>query len=76
MIEEVIMEIYSLYWTDPSGTQHEEVKHEPFDKLKPVIDRLLRGPGCKLVKQLIVTDVMDCTVMKVVEGKLIFPRAS
>jgi|TARA_A100000172_G_scaffold1946_2_gene1384 hypothetical protein len=67
------MDTFSIYWTDLSGTQHTEMKYKPMDDIKPALGRLLRGPGRAVVKELIVVDALDCTVLKAVDGKLVFP---
>jgi hypothetical protein len=60
--------LYSLYWYDPAGTQHTEFRHQPISSVKSALDRLTKGPGAMVVKEIKVTDALDFLCLHIVDG--------
>jgi hypothetical protein len=54
--------LFSLYWWDPQGNQHTELKHVDVNKIKSAWERLTCGPAAKMgvVQRVIITDALDC----------------
>ncbi len=58
--------LFSIYWHDPTGQQIREKYLEPIEQCKEAFDRLTQGPAAQmgLVKSIIMTDSLDCLVVK------------
>ena len=59
------MELFNLYWYDIDGGQHLEQEHVPMWVIKAHLDRLRFGPGRVFIKEILVTDMLDCTVCQI-----------
>jgi hypothetical protein len=54
---------FSLYWYDPNGNQHEEIRFDYIDNVMGRVKTLIRNPINKAlgtVRKIIVTDGGDC----------------
>lgn len=58
------IELFSVYWYDPQGTQHRDQYLTTLKETKHAFDRLVDGPAAKMgvIKRVVVTDALDCLV--------------
>ena len=69
-------EIFTVYWTDPTGNQHRDVQHVPLKEAAAAVERLCKGPAAQigLTREVLMTDGLDLTCFKWVEGEVVFPE--
>ena len=68
-------ELFCLYWEDPSGRVHAEVRFKDLGEVLAAWTRLTRGPASRMgmIKSVTITDTLDMIVRKWEKGKLVFP---
>ena len=69
-------DLYNVFWKDPEGNQHKELSYGNVEEMESALTRLTNGPAARggIIKEVLVTDSMDCTLVLWREGKLIHPQ--
>lgn len=70
-------DLYNVLWKDPEGNQHVDKKYVDIDEMENAVRRLTSGPAAigGIVKEVLVTGTMDCTLFLWRNGKVLFPTS-
>ena len=67
-------EVFRIYITLPNGDVHMDTDYtSSMDEIHSALQRLMKGPGRVVVKEIKVTDGDDFVCMHIVEGRLVYP---
>jgi hypothetical protein len=68
---------FSVYWWDPDGNYHKELKHVSAEDALQRSKELANGPASValgVIERIIITDGGDCTCFEWIKGKgVVFP---